>query len=163
MSKIKYNTESREWYFVSSLIIFLALICYFIVAMYALPDQSEIFPILTLAINVSFFLLGLSGAFLGLQGYNFRNNEAVLVRLEGEEVALKIESLFLKENIEIKEGECSNLIDMGLWRPVKLYILEKGEIEIKEMWFSAFFYRTQVALRGEVPKEIIEEYLASLV
>ena len=52
---------------------------------------------------------------------------------------------------------------MGLWRPVKLYILEKGEIEIKEMWFSAFFYRTQMALRGEVPKEIIEEYLASLV
>ena len=163
MSKIKYNTESREWYFVSSLIIFLALICYFIVAMYALPDQSEIFPILTLAINLSFFLLGLSGVFLGLQGYNFRNNEAVLVRLEGEEVALKIESLFLKEDIEIRGRECSNLMDMGLWRPVKLYILEKGEIEIKEMWFSAFFYRTQVALRGEVPKEIIEEYLASLV
>ena len=163
MSKIKYSSESREWYFVSSLIIFLALICYFIVAMYALPDQSEIFPILTMAINLSFFLLGLSGVFLGLQGYNFRNNEAVLVRLEGEEVALNIESLFLKENIEIKGRECSNLLDMGLWRPVKLYILEKGEIEIKEMWFSAFFYRTQVALRGEVPKEIIEEYLVSLV
>ena len=40
---------------------------------------------------------------------------------------------------------------------------EKGEIEIKELWFSAFFYRTQVAFRGEVPKEIVEDYLANLV
>ena len=163
MSKIKYKSESREWYLASSLIIFLALFCYFIVAMYALPDQSEIFPVLTMAINLSFFLLGLSGVFLGLQGYNFRNNEAVLVHTEGEEVALKIESLFLKEDIEIRGRECSNLMDMGLWRPVKLYILEKGEIEIKEMWFSAFFYRTQVAFRGEVPKDIVEDYLANLV
>ena len=163
MSKIKYKPESREWYLVSSLIIFLALCCYFIVAMYALPDQSEIFPVLTMAINLSFFLLGLSGVFLGLQGYNFRNNEAVLVRSEGEEVALKIESLFLKEDIEIKGRDSSNLMDMGLWRPIKLYVLEKGEIEIKEMWFSAFFYRTQVAFRGEVPKEIVEDYLANLV
>ena len=107
------NSESREWYFVSSLIISLALVCYFIVAIYALPDQSEIFPLLTTAINLSFFLLGLSGVFLGLQGYNFRNNKAVLVRLEGEEVALKIESLFLKNNLEIKGKECSNLIDNG--------------------------------------------------
>jgi len=163
MSKIKYKSESREWYFVSLLIISLALFCYLIIAIYALPDQSEIFPLLTTAINLSFFLLGLSGLFLGLQGYNFRNNKAVLVRLEGEEVALKLENLFLKSNLEIKGKECSTLMDMGLWRPVKLYILEKGEIEIKEMWFSAFFYRTQVALRGEVPKEIVEDYLASLV
>ena len=113
MSKITYKSESREWYFVSSLIISLALVCYFIVAIYALPDQSEIFPLLTTAINLSFFLLGLSGVFLGLQGYNFRNNKAVLVRLEGEEVALKIESLFLKNNLEIKGKECSNLIDNG--------------------------------------------------
>ena len=52
---------------------------------------------------------------------------------------------------------------MGLWRHIKLYSLEKGEIEIKELWFSAFFYRTQVAFRGEVPKEIVEDYLANLV
>ena len=163
MSKLKYKSESREWYLVSSLIIFLALICYFIVAWYALPDQSEFFPLLTMAIELSFLLLGLSGVFLGLQGYNFRNNDAILVRLEGEEVALQIESLYLKKNIEIKSRESSNLIDMGLWRPIKLFSLENGQIEIKEMWISAFFYRTQVAFRGEVPKEIIEDYLANLV
>lgn len=163
MSKLKYKSESREWYLVSSLIIFIALICYFIVAWYALPDQSEFFPLLTMAIELSFLLLGLSGVFLGLQGYNFRNNEAILVRLEGEEVALQIESLYLKKNIEIKSRESSNLIDMGLWRPIKLFSLENGQIEIKEMWISVFFYRTQVAFRGEVPKEIIEDYLANLV
>ena len=52
---------------------------------------------------------------------------------------------------------------MGMWRHIKSYSLEKGEIEIKELWFSAFFYRTQVAFRGEVPKEIVEDYLANLV
>ena len=163
MSKIEYKSESREWYFVSSLIMSLALICYFVVAWYALPVQSEIFPILAMSINISFFLLGLSGFFLGLQGYNFRNNEAILVRLEGEEVALKMESLFLKKGVEIKPRECSTLLDMGLWRPVKSLSLEKGEIEIKEIWFSAFFYRTQVAFRGQVPKEIVEDYLSNLI
>ncbi len=163
MSKIKYNSESREWYYVSFLIVSIALICYFLVASYALPDQSEIFPLLTLAINISFFLLGSSGVFLGLQGYNFRNNKALLVRVEGEEVALKIESLFLKENIDIKVREFSNLFDMGLWRPIKLFSLDRGEIEIKELWFSAFFYRTQIAIRGEVPKVVIEDYLVNLV
>ncbi|MDG2288004.1 MAG: hypothetical protein P8L43_04520 [Candidatus Marinimicrobia bacterium] len=69
----------------------------------------------------------------------------------------------MKKNIEIKSRESSNLIDMGLWRPIKLFSLENGQIEIKEMWISAFFYRTQVAFRGEVPKEIIEDYLANLV
>ena len=163
MSKIKYNSESREWYYVSFLIVSISLICYFVVASYALPDQSEIFPLLTLAINISFFLLGSSGVFLGLQGYNFRNNKALLVRVEGEEVALKIESLFLKENIDIKVREFSNLFDMGLWRPIKLFSLDRGEIEIKELWFSAFFYRTQIAIRGEVPKVVIEDYLVNLV
>ena len=117
MSKIEYKSESREWYFVSSLIMSLALICYFVVAWYALPDQSEIFPVLTMAINLSFFLLGLSGFFLGLQGYNFRNNDAILVRLEGEELALKIESLFLKKEVEIKAVTRQDLIVME----VKVY------------------------------------------
>ena len=163
MSKIEYKPESREWYIVSSLIITLSLFCYFLVAWYALPDQSEVFPLLTTAINFSFLLLGLSGFFLAFQGFNFRNNDALLVPLEGEEIALKIESLFLEKNLEIKVQECSSLLDMGLWRPIKLLVLEKGEIEIKELWISAFFYRTQVAIRGNVSREVFEEYLASLV
>ena len=96
MSKIEYKPESREWYIVSSLIITLSLFCYFLVAWYALPDQSEVFPLLTTAINFSFLLLGLSGFFLAFQGFNFRKNDALLVPLEGEEIALKIESLFLQ-------------------------------------------------------------------
>ena len=163
MSKIEYKPESREWYVVSSLIITLSLFCYLLVAWYALPDQSEVFPLLTTAINFSFLLLGLSGFFLAFQGFNFRNNDALLVPLEGEEIALKIESLILEKNLEIKAQECSSLLDMGLWRPIKLLVLEKGEIEIKELWISAFFYRTQVAIRGNVPREVFEEYLASLV
>ena len=125
MSKIEYKPESREWYIVSSLIITLSLFCYFLVAWYALPDQSEVFPLLTTAINFSFLLLGLSGFFLAFQGFNFRNNDALLVPLEGEEIALKIESLFLEKNLEIKAQECSSLLDMGLWRPIKLLVLKR--------------------------------------
>ena len=163
MSKIDYKRESREWYFASSLIICISLTCYFVVAWYALSDQSEVFPLLTTAINFSFLLLGLSGLFLAFQGFNYRNNDALLVKLEGEEIALKIESLFLERNFEIKVRECSSLLDLGLWRPVKSLVLEKGEIEIKELWISAFFYRTQIAIRGNVPKQVFEGYLASLV
>ena len=65
--------------------------------------------------------------------------------------------------MEIKEHECSSILDMVHWRPIKLLVLEKGEIEIKELWISAFFYRTQVAIRGNIPRDIFEEYLASLV
>ena len=163
MSKIEYKRESREWYFASSLIICLSLSCYFVVAWYALSDQLEVFPLLTTAINFSFLLLGLSGLFLAFQGFNYRNNDALLVKLEGEEIALKIENLFLEKNLEIKAQECSSLLDMGLWRPIKLLVLDKGEIEIKELWISAFFYRTQVAIRGNIPRDVFEEYLASLV
>ena len=163
MSKIEYKRESREWYIASSLIICLSLSCYFVVAWYALSNQLEVFPLLTTAINFSFLLLGLSGLFLAFQGFNYRNNDALLVKLEGEEIALKIESLFLEKNLEIKAQECSSLLDMGLWRPIKLLVLDKGEIEIKELWISAFFYRTQVAIRGNIPRDVFEEYLASLV
>ena len=163
MSKIDYKRESREWYFASSLIICLSLSCYFVVAWYALSDQLEVFPLLTTAINFSFLLVGLSGLFLAFQGFNYRNNDALLVKLVGEEIALKIESLFLEKNLEIKAQECSGLLDMGLWRPIKLLVLDKGEIEIKELWISAFFYRTQVAIRGNIPRDVFEEYLASLV
>ena len=163
MSKIDYKRESREWYFASSLIICLSLTCYFVVAWYALSDQSEVFPLLTTAINFSFLLLGLSGFFLAFQGFNYRNNDALLVKLEGEEIALKIESLFLEKNLEIKAQECSSLLDMGLWRPIKLLVLDEGEIEIKELWISAFFYRTQIAFRGNIPRDVFEEYLSSLV
>lgn len=163
MSKIEYKRESREWYLASSLIICLSLSCYLVVAWYALSDQSEVFPLLTTAINFSFLLLGLSGLFLAFQGFNYRNNDALLVKLEGEEIALKIENLFLEKNLEIKAQECSSLLDMGLWRPIKLLVLDKGEIEIKELWISAFFYRTQVAFRGNIPRDVFEEYLASLV
>ena len=107
--------------------------------------------------------IGFIWFFLAFQGFNFRNNDALLVNLQGEEIALKIESLFLEKNLEIKARECSNLLDMGLWRPIKSLVLEEGEIEIKELWISAIFYRTQVAIRGNVPREVFEQYLASLV
>ena len=83
--------------------------------------------------------IGFIWVFLAFQGFNFRNNDALLVNLEGEEIALKIESLFLEKNLEIKARECSNLLDMGLWRPIKSLVLEKAKLKLKNFGFQRFF------------------------
>ena len=38
--------------------------------------------------------------------------------------------------------------------------LSSGEIEIKELWFSAVFYRTQITLRGDFPQEVIDDFVS---
>ena len=113
---------------------------------------------LTTAINFSFLLLGLSGFFLAFQGFNFRNNDALLVKLEGEEIALKIESLFLEKNLEIKARECSSLLDMGLWRPIKSLVLEKEKLKSKSFGFQRFFIVHKLLL-GEM---YLEKFLKNI-
>ena len=41
-------------------------------------------------------------------------------------------------------------------------VLRDGEIEVKEIWFYVYYYRTQIALRGKVPNEIIEDFVSNL-
>ena len=75
--------------------------------------------------------------------------------------------IYENEKIEIKPSLIQPLKEIKSLGTFKVKIIlhseVEGEIEIKELWFSAFFYRTQVAFRGEVPKEIVEDYLANLV
>ena len=40
--------------------------------------------------------------------------------------------------------------------------LPDGEAEVKELWLSAFFWRSQVALRGSLDEAILEQALARL-
>ena len=163
MSKIEYHSESREWYVASAVIISVTVLCYSIIVSYVLPDQSQIFNQLAKTINLSFLLLGLSGAFLGFQGYRFREGKAFLLRMDGERIIVELEKLLIASKIEARETQCIDAFSFGLWQPIGRLSLNSGEIEVKEIWFSAYFYRTQVSLRGDFPQKIIDDFTPDLI
>ena len=162
MSKIEYNSESREWYIASGLIFGVTFICYSFLNWYILPDQSETLPTIANAIHLSFALLFLSSVFLAIQGYRFRNGKALLLRKDGEEILFDLEKLFIDADLSVKELSCINVNSLGLWRPVGRLVLSEGEIEVKEIWFYVYYYRTQIAFRDKVPDEIIEKFISNL-
>ena len=163
MSKIEYNSESREWYIASGLIFGVTFICYSFLNWYILPDQADTLPTIANAIHLSFVLLFLSSVFLAIQGYRFRNGKALLLRKDGEEIMFDLEKLFIDADLSVKEVSCINANSLGLWRPIGRLSLSEGEIEVKEIWFYFYYYRTQVAFRDKVPNEIIEKYVSNLV
>ncbi len=163
MSKIEYNSESREWYIASGLIFGVTFICYSFLNWYILPDQAETLPTIANAIHLSFVLLFLSSVFLAIQGYRFRNGKALLIHKDGEEIIFDLEKLFIDADLSVKEISCVNANSLGLWRSVGRLSLSEGEIEVKEIWFYVYYYRTQLAFRDKVPNEIIEKYISNLV
>ena len=162
MSKIEYHSESREWYVASAVIITVTM-CNSVIDSYVLPDQSQIFHQLAKTINLSFLLLGLSGVFLAFQGYRFREGKAFLLRMDGERIIVELEKLLIASKIKARETQCIDAFSFGLWRPIGRLSLNSGEIEGKELWFSAYFYKTQVSLRGDFPQKIIDDFTPDLV
>ena len=162
MTEIEYNSESREWYIASIAIVIVTFICYSFLNWYILSDQSEILPTIANAIHLSFALLGLSGVFLAYQGYRFRGGKGVLVRRDGEEILFDLEKLFIDADLSVKEKSCVNANSLGLWRDIGRLVLSEGEIEIKEIWFYVYYYRTHIAIRGKVPNEVIKKFMSSL-
>ena len=162
MTEIEYNSESREWYIASIVIMIVTFICYSFLYWYILPDQSEILPTIANAIHLSFALLGLSGVFLAYQGYRFREGKGVLVRRDGEEILFDLEKLFIDADLSVKEKSCVNANSLGLWRDIGRLSLSDGEIEIKEIWFYVYYYRTHIAIRGKVSDEVIEKFMSNL-
>ena len=162
MTEIEYNSESREWYIASIAIVIVTFICYSFLNWYILSEQSEILPTIANAIHLSFALLGLSGVFLAYQGYRFRGGKGVLVRRDGEEILFDLEKLFIDADLSVKEKSCVNANSLGLWRDIGRLVLSEGEIEIKEIWFYVYYYRTHIAIRGKVPDKVIERFLSSL-
>ncbi len=113
MSKIEYSSESRIWYIASIALIGITIICYSIVHIFVLPDQSQIFPLVSKAITISFVFLGLSGLFVGFQGYRFKDGKSVLVKIDGEQLLLKLEKVLLDNEHEVSETECVSAPDLG--------------------------------------------------
>ena len=80
---------------------------------------------------------------------------------EGDRIIVELEKLLIASKIDVKETLCEGAFSFGLWVPIGRLSLSSGEIEIKELWFSAFFYRTQIALRGDFPQDIIGDFLSN--
>ncbi len=116
MSKVEYNSESREWYLASGLILTIIVICYLVLMKYVFTDQSELSLDIMKAIKFSFFILSLSGIFVGVQGYRFRKGKGFLIRKDGEEILFDLEKLFLESDLPVKETFCLGTGSMGLWR-----------------------------------------------
>ncbi len=163
MTDLEYNSESREWYIASGSILFVTVLCYSFLSWSAIPESSEILPVVTNAIHLSFALLALSGLFLAVQGYRLKDSKGFILRKDGEEVLYDLERLFIDADLSVKEVSCVNMNSIGLWRPIGRLVLNEGEIEIKEIWFYAYYYRTHIALRGKVPDKIIKKFASSLV
>ena len=163
MTDFEYNSESREWYIASGLILVITVLCYSFLSWSVIPEQSEILPVVTNAIHLSFALLALSGLFLAIQGYRLKDGKGFILRKDGEEVLYDLERLFIDADLSVKEVSCVNMNSIGLWRPIGRLMLSEGEIEVKEIWLYAYYYRTHVALRGKVPNKIIKKFVSSLV
>ena len=163
MADLEYNSESREWYIASGLILVITVLCYSFLSWSVIPEQSEILPVVTNAIHLSFALLALSGLFLAIQGYRLKDGKGFILRKDGEEVLYDLERLFIDADLSVKEVSCVNMNSIGLWRPIGRLMLSEGEIEVKEIWLYAYYYRTHVALRGKVPNKIIKKFVSSLV
>jgi hypothetical protein len=101
--------------------------------------------------------------FLAVQGYRLKDSKGFILRKDGEEVLYDLERLFIDADLSVKEVSCVNMNSIGLWRPIGRLVLNEGEIEIKEIWFYAYYYRTHIALRGKVPDKIIKKFASSLV
>ena len=162
MAKIDYNSEGREWYIASGTILLVTLLCYSFLNFYVLTEESEILSTVTNVIHLSFALLAFSGLFLAFQGYRFSDGKGLLIRKDGEEIMFDLEKLFIEADLSVKEKSCKNIISLGLWRPVGRLTLSNGEIEVKEIWFYIYYYRTHIALRGKVPNKIIKKFLSNL-
>jgi len=162
MANLEYNSESREWYIASGLVLVITILCYSFLSWSVIPKQSEILPVVTNAIHLSFALLALSGLFLAIQGYRLKNSKGFILRKDGEEVLYDLERLFIDADLSVKEVSCVNMNSIGLWRPIGRLMLSEGEIEVKEIWLYAYYYRTHVALRGKVPNKIIKKFVSSL-
>jgi len=103
---------------------------------YVFTDESELSLDLTSAIKISFFILSLSGLFVGVQGYQFRNGKGILIRKDGEEILFDLEKLFLEADLPVKETFCLGTGSLGLWRPVGRLSLRKVKLKLRKYGFT---------------------------
>ena len=157
MTALEWHSESREWYRDAALVLGVLLVCR-VVARSAIEG-----PLLTgLHLDLLFLLIALPGFWLAAQGYRLREGQAVLLKTRGEELLTAIEQELLATGFTPRETSCVFAPSFGLWQEVGRLTLSEGEVEVKELWISAAFWRSQVALRGNLTGAVVETALGRL-
>ena len=157
MTALEWHSEAREWYRAAALVLGVLLACRVIV-------RSAIEgPLLAgMHLDLLFLLIALPGFWLAVQGYRLREGRAALLKARGEELLTAVEQELLAAGFTPREKQCIFAPSFGLWQQVGRLTLPDGEAEVKELWLSAFFWRSQVALRGSLDEAILEQALARL-
>ena len=157
MTALEWHSEAREWYRAAALVLGVLLACRVIVR-----SAIESPQLAGLHLDLLFLLIALPGFWLAVQGYRLREGRGVLLKARGEELLTALEQELLAAGFTPREKQCIFAPSFGLWQQVGRLTLPDGEAEVKELWLSAFFWRSQVALRGSLDEAILEQALARL-
>jgi hypothetical protein len=157
MAAFEWHSESREWYRAAALVLGMML------ASRAIVRNAVKGPLLAeLNLDLLFLLIALPGFWLAWQGYQLREGRGALLKVRGEELLTALEQELLAAGFTPREQPCVFAPSFGLWQQVGRLTLPDGEAEVKELWLSAVFWRSQVALRGRLDEAIVERALARL-
>ena len=157
MTVLEWHSEAREWYRAAALLLGVLLACRVIVR-----SAIEGPQLAGLRLDLLFLLIALPGFWLAAQGYRLREGRGTLLQVRGEELLTALEQELLAAGFTPREKQCIFAPSFGLWQQVGRLTLPDGEAEVKELWLSAFFWRSQVALRGSLDEAILEQALARL-
>jgi len=157
MATLEWHSEAREWYRAAALVLGVLLACRVIVR-----SAIESPQLAGLHLDLLFLLIALPGFWLAIQGYRLREGRAALLKTRGEELLTAVEQELLATGFTPRETSCVFAPSFGLWQQVGRLTLSEGEVEVKELWLSAAFWRSQVALRGDLPGTIVENALGRL-
>ena len=157
MTVLEWHSEAREWYRAAALLLGVLLACRVIVR-----SAIEGPQLAGLRLDLLFLLIALPGFWLAVQGYRLREGRATLLKARGEELLTAVEQELLATGFTPRETSCVFAPSFGLWQQVGRLTLSEGEVEVKELWLSAAFWRSQVVLRGDLPGTIVENALGRL-
>ena len=142
------HSEGREWLVASISIESVWLLCVLFLKLNSINFNSQSFSPFYSMIRILFISIGLYSVYLMIQGYHFRNGRAILSPKDGNSILNSIKSNLESQDVILFEADCTFAPAFGFWTAIGRLQFEGGEVEIKEIWFNRFFFRTQIAIRG---------------
>ena len=144
------HSEGREWAVASVSIFLVWFLCVLFLQSNSIDFTSQSLALFYFMVRTLFILIGLYSVYLLFQGYCFRKGRAILSRKDGRSIFNSIKKSLESEEINFFENNCVFAPAFGFWTPVGRLQFEEGEVEIKEIWLNRFFFRTQIAIRGDI-------------
>lgn len=142
------HSEGREWAAASVSIFLVWILCILFLQFNSIVFTSQSLASFYFTVQALFVSIGLYSVYLLFQGYRFRKGRATLSRKDGHSIFNSIKATLELNEVNLFEDDCAFAPAFGFWTPIGRLQFEEGEVEIKEIWFNRFFFRTQIAVRG---------------